>query len=357
MVVTLPLYSQSLENKSDPYYLLFSSSLIFPFFFFALLLITKAFDRTVSLRLRAPLKYVLAAGCLNALNGLMVVYASDPSRTSPTLQAILSTSIIPFTVIARYVIIRQGVGWKRLACTGVVLVGLFISMEPVIFNIDNEGSSSGDKGLSTAERVLWPIIFLVGFLPLAVMNVLLEKVMKEEVSSLLVNVWVNIFQLIVVTLLFWTDFIPHFGVSSTPNEFWSSFTNGFRCQYGADSTCSEVVGRSWLFVVSYAAANIFNFLLLRHSDGAIYLVVVQALVTPLGAIFWTLFVPKPYFHWYPQFDLATGFTVAGLIIMMPAVTVYHYLGKRGLLQRAWVLTRETFTGFGTVEYIVTSQFI
>ncbi|XP_070559933.1 crt homolog 3-like [Ptychodera flava] len=179
--VTLPIFSQSLDNYSDPYYILFSSSLLFPFFFFFLLVISKFCNSSVSFRLKAPIKYVFVAGFMNALNGLLVVYASDPSRTPPALQAILSTSVIPYTVIARYVMIRKGVGVKRLVCTGVVLIGLFISMEPIIFNIDNEDSSSSGQHQSTASRVLWPACFLLGFLPVGVMNVLLEKVMKQEV--------------------------------------------------------------------------------------------------------------------------------------------------------------------------------
>ncbi|XP_077985154.1 uncharacterized protein LOC144439444 [Glandiceps talaboti] len=328
MNVTLPLFTESLQGYSDPYYVLFSSSFLFFLIFFIILALSKAFNRSVSFRLSAPMKYAILAGILNALNGLLVVYASDPSRTPPVLQAILSTSIIPFTVVSRYIITRVGVGIKRLVCTGVVLIGLFISMEPVIFNIDNADDTGAGGHQSTASRVIWPTIFLFGFLPAGIMNVLMEKIMEKESSAVKANVWVNGFQILTVGCLFWTDFIPGFGTVSSAKKFAENFSQGYRCQYGGDSNCSSVVGPSWLFVASSSFASVFGFLLLRYADGAIYLVIVQAMVTPLGALFWTVFSAEPHFHWHPVFDLATGFTIAGLVIMTPAVILYRQFGQK-----------------------------
>ncbi|XP_077998905.1 uncharacterized protein LOC144451867 [Glandiceps talaboti] len=330
MNVSLPIFSDAAANSgSDAYFVLFSCTLMFPPFFFILLVISKLIDPSVSFRLKAPMKLVVIAGILNSLNGLFLVYASNSSRTPPALQAILSTSIIPFTVISRYVILKKGVGIKRLVCTGVVMVGLFISMEPTIFDIDhtNESSGSGEKKESRLGRILWPMTFLLGFLPLAIMNVVLEKVRDKETSSALVNAWLNVYCLTSVVTLFWTDFIPGFGSVSSPALFWENLSQGFKCQYGADRLCSDLIGRSWLFIVSYVMTYLFNFLLIRFADGAVYLVVVQALNTPLAALFWTFFkLDNSSFYWNPVFDLATAFTLGGLAIMTPAVVMYRYFG-------------------------------
>ena len=68
----------------------------------------------------------------------------------------------------------------------------------------------------------------------------------------------------------------------------------------------------------------FNILLIRYADGAVYAVVVMALVTPLGSIFWMFFTTEPYFRWHPVFDQTTIYVLVVLVIMMPAVVMYTY---------------------------------
>lgn len=46
--------------------------------------------------------------CCSSVNGLLVVYASDPLRTPPYLQALLSCTLIPFTIVARLLILKKG---------------------------------------------------------------------------------------------------------------------------------------------------------------------------------------------------------------------------------------------------------
>ena len=61
------------------------------------------------------------------------------------------------------------------------MIGLFITAEPTIFNIDSDGSSdSGGPPLSQAARILWPCAFAFGFVPVAIGYVLTEKEMKRE---------------------------------------------------------------------------------------------------------------------------------------------------------------------------------
>ena len=98
--------------------------------------------------------------------------------------------------------------------------------------------------------------------------------------------------------------------------------------YGRDPSCYTAVSHSIIFIFSYCLANLFNFLLVRFAEGAVYLVIVQALTTPLGAFFWTLFQPSPTFHWGPVFNLATAFILGGLVIMVPAVVMYNYFSAR-----------------------------
>nr|XP_054750621.1 uncharacterized protein LOC129256445 [Lytechinus pictus] len=336
MAITLPLFSASMvtESSTDEYPVLFFTALWFPIFFLGLVAINKLIDPEMSLKSTVSHRVMAMVGGMNSLNGLLVVYASDPERTSPQLQAILGTSVIPFTVISRYIILRKGVSRARLVCTGIVLIGLFISLEPVIFSIDQPDSGSGGGGGggghgTSVAQVLWPFVFALGFLPLGILNTLIERELKrDQTQSLVFQTWVQFYSTIIICLLFWTDFIPGFGAASNPSEFWDNLKHGFNCMYGQNPTCSDAVLYAILFIISYCLANLFIFLLVRFAEGAVYLVIVQALVTPLGAIFWTLFNPDPSFHWKPVFNLATAFVLGGLVIMVPAVVFYNYFGNR-----------------------------
>ena len=105
-----PLFSASMvtESSTDEYPVLFFTALWFPFFFLCLVVINKLIDPTMSLKSTTSHRVMALVGGMNSLNGVLVVYASDPDRTSPQLQAILGTSVIPFTVICRYIILRKG---------------------------------------------------------------------------------------------------------------------------------------------------------------------------------------------------------------------------------------------------------
>ena len=74
-----------------------------------------------------------------------------------------------------------GISIRRIFCLSAVLIGLFITAEPTIFNIDSDGSSdSRGSEISDAARILWPCAFAFGFLPVAISYVLTEKEMKRE---------------------------------------------------------------------------------------------------------------------------------------------------------------------------------
>lgn len=90
--------------------------------------------------------------------------------------------------------------------------------------------------------------------------------------------------------------------------------------------CSNVPKLAALYIVSYASTTVFSVLLIRFTDGAVFTVIVMALVTPLSTLFWNLFSATPQFHWEPFFDPATILLLLGLCIMMPAVILYTYFG-------------------------------
>nr|KAG5702492.1 hypothetical protein BaRGS_015124 [Batillaria attramentaria] len=74
-----------------------------------------------------------------------------------------------------------------------------------------------------------------------------------------------------------------------------------------------ILRKGWIFILGYTLGGLFQFLLIKYAEGAVFAVVVQSLVTPLATLFWTFFkfdVPTDHFYWDPQFTETTAFTIA-----------------------------------------------
>ncbi|KAL3862003.1 hypothetical protein ACJMK2_008009 [Sinanodonta woodiana] len=328
MNVTLPIYAGTMgQVGGDSFVLLLESCVWFVVIFTLMTLgIKYTIDPSATLRPTATYKILFLMGFLTTLNGVFVVFASDPNRTPPYLQGILMTTSIPFTVVCRFIILRKGISLSRLICACAVMAGLFITVEPQIWGLD--GSSDNTETKSIAYRILWPLCFAMGFLPYGIMNVICEKELKKgESHSFSFITWTQIFQVVTMVMMFWADFIPQFGMASSPQNFIERLKNGIHCSYSSEAACGGLAWEAWLFYICYCLGNLFNFLLIQYAEGAVYAAVVQAVVSPIAALFWSLFVfdeENLLFFWKPTFNETTAYTIGGLCLMVPAVVLYNY---------------------------------
>ncbi|CAG2227093.1 crt homolog 3-like [Mytilus edulis] len=337
MNVSLPVYAGTMEAiGSDIFVLLFITCCSIAVVFTLLTLFVKysKIDSTATLRPTSSYKILFMMGLFTAMNGILVVYASPPNRTPPYLQGILQSSVIPFTVLLRLVILRKGISIVRGICTMIVLVGIFITIEPQIWGLDADAGETGSKPESTGARILWPFCFLMGFLPVGLMNVFCEKeLQKEEGQSFSFITWGQYFQTAIMVCFFWVDFVPGFGSSSSGKDFFHRLQKGLHCSFSTESSCNNLGGKAWLFYTGYTFGNLFQFLLIQYAEGAVYAVVVQALVSPIAALFWNLFQYNPQtdvFQYKPTMDTTTAFTFGGLLLIFPGVILYNYFsGKEG----------------------------
>lgn len=101
---------------------------------------------------------------------------------------------------------------------------------------------------------------------------------------------------------------------------------GFKAEYSGNPATPYpwAAGIYWAAIVFYCSSKLLSLLLIRYTDGANYLVIIQALATPIVAIFWTLFSYKDGFHWQPHFTLSTGFIFFGMLIIIPCIIFYNY---------------------------------
>ena len=70
-----------------------------------------------------------------------------------------------FSPLKRLVILRKKPTIVKLIAAGVVLVGLILSLIPVITGMDKNSADAKQKWLlqSTVSRILWPLCFMLGF--------------------------------------------------------------------------------------------------------------------------------------------------------------------------------------------------
>ncbi|XP_028395878.1 uncharacterized protein LOC114519903 [Dendronephthya gigantea] len=275
-----------------------------------------------------PHSQLFLVGFFDALNGVLVVFASSGSRTAPYLQAILGNFMIPLTMIFRYFIIRKVPTLRKFLCAMVVLASLFVCLIPKIFtSIDPEADKSG--GASGVAGILWPLCFMFGFLPAAIMNVIEERGLKMEITSAKSRVnlvfflfWTSVYQLLVALCLFWVDFLPEYGYADNIHHFWDNWSFGFKCFFGGAGCNSKCGVRGAMFIVMYTISYIGGGNLMRFSEGATLLAIVNAVVTPLGFLFWTIFRESP-FGFHPAVHITTWFSIGGLVAMVPAIFLYN----------------------------------
>ena len=108
MFVSLPLLNNTVSKYHDYYPVILLTAVWFQPFFFGLVFLNKFLNPLAETRSSVSHKLMAPLGLLNALNGILVVYAADTRRTSGSLQALLATSSIPFTVVFRYILLRKG---------------------------------------------------------------------------------------------------------------------------------------------------------------------------------------------------------------------------------------------------------
>jgi len=334
--VSLPLWVDStngnLSGRSvDSYFVLSFASLSFVVIFGLGTLFIRIYSPQDigETEKRFPQFLLFLIGLCDALNGAVIVFASKGSRTPPYLQAILGNFGIPLTILFRVLILRKRPTLLKLLCGLAVVVGLFVCLIPTIFPSVDPKAEKTKSEAHGVSRVLWPLIFMLGFVPATVMNVISERGVKMEnkTSRRKINLvyflfWTSLYQLICVALLFWLDILPWYGNVDSISEFGRNWWFGVQCFFGA-AGCDSTSGiRGTMFILMYVCAYAGTANLLRHTEGATWASIVVSLVTPLGFLFWTLFNESP-FKWQPECHVSTWFSIGALAILVPAIFVYN----------------------------------
>lgn len=330
--ISLPLWIDSTKGNSpghtvDSYFVLLFTNVVFLVIFGLAVLYIRICSPNALRKINVPHMLLFLVGLFDSLSDAMISFASKGSRTPPYQQNILGNFIIPLTIFFRILIVRKKPSRQKLLSGLVVMIGLFISLIPSVLSDFSNRDQDEVDGIS---RVMWPIMFMFGFIPAALMLILEEKGLQKEnetseerIGVIYFLFWTTSFQVFCISVfIIWLNILPWYGNVTYLAECTGNLWFGLRCFFGA-AGCDYSSGiRGTMYIVMHLLNHIAAACLLRYAEGATWLAIVSSLVTPLGFLFWTLFKEVP-FKWQPRFNNSTWCSIVALAIIVPAIFVYH----------------------------------
>lgn len=318
--VLLPLYLSTFGGQIGAYFVLQSCSFTFMIVYgiFALIGIKNGTITREMLKLKWQ-PYLMIIGMFNAMTGILIVYSAFLSRVSGPLQSILSGITVPVTVILSRLILKEKYNLQKKIGVIIIIIGIIISFIPKFL------------GELQFYSWFWLIIRLLASIPTSLMLILQENFQKKykkyiddknvkvetiksykesegnleseeeiNIDNNLTNRYFSIYllkaiestwQWIFITLLFWTDIIPYYGLNKNTKEFWDVMMINIRCFFGStdiNDRCSVSGLFGELYMFAYVFAGIFRTYLTLYSTSN-YTIFINAISSPLVLIFWFIF--------------------------------------------------------------------
>lgn len=118
---------------------------------------------------------LLSLGTFNALNGVLIIYASPGSKTPPLMQAILQSTGLLFAVPFSKLLLgdmRHYSHWKPILSGLLVLGAVAVSVLPTALS---DGGFAGGGGVQGNSLIWWCLIYFLGMAPAAAFNVLQQR--------------------------------------------------------------------------------------------------------------------------------------------------------------------------------------
>ncbi|XP_012941497.2 uncharacterized protein LOC101857893 [Aplysia californica] len=290
------------------------------------LLLRHAYDKTITLRPTAPKLVYLGLGFFLALRLNVGVFSSHPDRTPWSLQPILATSLVPFSFFVSVVGLGKKVSCRRLFCALIVLASVFICAEPRIWSLEGSDEEELFRSNDLFKQVLWPSVYALSFLPLAIYHALAEhELRKNSVHSFSLSTSGLLMGSVFTVLMASADFIPFYGRVDTFPEMWEVIKDGEKCNFGYIPDGQHCLFKLIVFAGSVIGLNIFSFLLISASEGTMFLSLVSSLAAPLAAGFWTVFrydYAEDEISWQPEWSHTSMFVIASVVMGVPAVIAY-----------------------------------
>eukprot|EP01091_Cochliopodium_minus_P015880 TRINITY_DN5768_c0_g1_i2.p1 TRINITY_DN5768_c0_g1~~TRINITY_DN5768_c0_g1_i2.p1 ORF type:complete len:250 (-),score=42.81 TRINITY_DN5768_c0_g1_i2:78-827(-) len=232
-------------------------------------------------------------GFFNTLNGIFIVYSSDPTRTPPVLQAILANTSIFWGILTTKLIVGKNAPMNYCQTTPIfsllmITSGIILSLLPTVI-----GTIKGTiPFFHGAGGLIWSVLFMLGVIPGSIINVIEERFLKmrkrEEKDNenrsrffdmVVMLAYSGTCQLICMICLFWVDLIPNFGSSNgSIHAFFDNIYLSLKCFLHIDPHCTNNIWLGVLFTVDF----LFNFIAsaLLNETSANYGLIASVISTP-----------------------------------------------------------------------------
>lgn len=252
-----------------------------------------------------------AAGFCNALNGILIVYASSASKTPPVIQAILQNCGVLFSVPFSKLVLgdcKVYCAWEPLRAAAVIVLSVVVSLLPTIVSLAT--GAAQERGLNGWSTLAWVLVYTAGLAPSALLNILQQLyfirtgALRPEATphelargSLRVLSFSNLMQPLTYAALFWVDLLPWFGYSPSVAAFDEGTGFSLACSIGGPPLAGETSqgGRActsltplwaWAFILSYIVAYFGGAQLNRES--ATFNMLCLVVVTASTALAWLI---------------------------------------------------------------------
>ncbi|KAM9960271.1 hypothetical protein ACTFIW_009399 [Dictyostelium discoideum] len=245
-------------------------------------------------------KFVIM-GLLDAINGFFVVIGGV--STSGPLQQLLNQAIIPFTMIASFIFLRERYSLFQLGGAVVILGGVVVSLIPSLV-----GGSSGGNIL------FYNFFYLISVVPGALSNVYKDIAFQSiDMDVWYLQFWDCLYQSLFGSILFpvnnwlpppatikFTEIIPSMrdgalclGGKNTILPIFNGTTSTLAlgsCGINENFVCDDC-HNTWIIVLIYMtiniAYNIFILLVLKHAGATVYSIA-NTVILPLTNIFFSI---------------------------------------------------------------------
>ncbi|EGG18312.1 putative transmembrane protein [Cavenderia fasciculata] len=262
----------------------------------------------------------LIMGALDAVTGYFVVIGGV--RTSGPLQQLLNQAIIPFTMLASLIFLKERYSLIQVGGAAVILSGVVVSLIPSLTGPPDPTNS-----------VFWNFFYLISIIPFAGSNVYkdigFQAVADMDVWYL--QFWDAFFQSIIGTFLFPINAILPGDAKIPFNQVLPAMKNGALCLAGHDiivdncgtdlqTTCDNC-HHAYIIILCYMTINviynIFILLVIKHAGATVYSIA-NTLRLPLTNIVFSL-----HFIMGAAVTPFSGLSVAGLIIILLGLVGYR----------------------------------
>ncbi|XWV26134.1 hypothetical protein QJ857_gp0946 [Tupanvirus soda lake] len=293
--VDFSFWFSSLSNQNGAaYFIILLAAIMYTVIYGSILFVIKFVLGKQTPEIQPNLKILFVLGFINALIGILVVYSSPIYRTPPLFMIIIGNSSIFFSIIATKILIKR----KKYIdyCTIKPCLSLIIVVVAIIFPIIGSIINNPITNIKS-EFFAWIIISFIGFVLIALCNVLQEKYLNEYnyfyigsdfVNYIFMLFWSSFFSLIIILLLFWVDIIPFFGMTNGIDSFFHNQLNMFQCFVGI--TCNyKNTFYALILIISYFVSYFMTAVI--NKDSANFAVYITLLQAPAASMISTMIGP------------------------------------------------------------------